>query len=169
MPLTGKQSRGADVLHLFNKLIPDVESRQLEEAVDIAHRVGSKEDNKARPVLLLFTRRLVREETWRRSKESTVFKEGGIRLAEMLPREDREARKKLWPQIEGARREGKRAHYRGPHSYIEGGQIGCVLFLRPCFCTSQHNSLKAIIRSLLVYRICYQKCPSILFPLFLFQ
>ncbi|GAA6075643.1 uncharacterized protein LOC120479220 [Tachysurus ichikawai] len=79
-------------------------------------RVGRKEDNRNRHVVVLFVRRLV--------KDSPVCREKGVRLAEMLPLEDREARKKLWPQIEQARREGKRAYYRGPHGYIEGRRIG---------------------------------------------
>ena len=41
-------------------------------------------------------------------------------LCRDAPAEDREARKSLWPQIEQARREGKRAYYRGPHGYIDG-------------------------------------------------
>ena len=98
--------------------------RQLEDAVDIVHRVGRKEGNKNRHVVILFARRLIKEEIWRRSKDSPVCKERGVRLAEMLPLEDREARKNLWPQIEQARREGKRAYYRGPHGYVEGRQIG---------------------------------------------
>ncbi|RVE68792.1 hypothetical protein OJAV_G00094970 [Oryzias javanicus] len=70
--------------------------------------------------MVLFARRLVKEEIWRRSKESSVCKERGIRFSEMMPLEEREARKKLWPQVEQARREGKRAYYRGPHAFIEG-------------------------------------------------
>ncbi|KAJ7983935.1 hypothetical protein DPEC_G00368940 [Dallia pectoralis] len=113
-----------DIIHLFAKIAPDIDMRQLEDAVDIVHRIGRKEDNKNRHVVILFARRLVREEIWRRSKDSPVCKERGVRFAEMLPLEDREARKNLWPQIEQARREGKRAYYRGPHGYIEGRRIG---------------------------------------------
>lgn len=113
-----------DVIQLFKEIAPDMEQRQLEEAIDIVHRVGRKEDNRNRHVVVLFVRRFVKEELWRRCKESPVCREKGVRLAEMLPVEDREARKKLWPQIEQARREGKRAYYRGPHGYIEGRRIG---------------------------------------------
>lgn len=113
-----------EVLQFFNKIIPDMEARQMEDAVDIVHRVGKREGNRPRAVVVLFSRRLVKEEIWRRSRDSTEYRGGGVRLAEMLPQEDREARKKLWPQIEMARREGKRAYFRGPHGYIEGRQIG---------------------------------------------
>ncbi|CAM4611535.1 unnamed protein product [Leuciscus chuanchicus] len=105
------------------EIAPDMERQQLEEAVDIVHRVGRKEDNRSRHVVVLFVRRFVKEELWRQCKDSRVCREKGVRLAEMLPREDREAREKLWPQIEQARRDGKRAYFRGPHGYIEGRRI----------------------------------------------
>lgn len=98
--------------------------RQLEEAVDVVHRVGKKENNRSRPLVVLCVRWLIKEEIWRRSKDSPVCKERGVRFAEMMPLEDKEARKKLWPQIEQACQEGKRAYYRGPHGYIEGRKIG---------------------------------------------
>lgn len=114
----------ADVIQLFSEIAPDMERRQMDEAIDIVHRVGRKEDNRSRHIVVLFIRRLVKEELWRRCKDSLVCREKGVRLAEMLPLEDREARNKLWPQIEQARRDGKRAYFRGPHGYIEGRQIG---------------------------------------------
>lgn len=114
----------SDVIQLFNKIAPDMDERQLDEAIDIVHRVGRKDDNRKRYTVVLFVRRHVKEEIWRRCKDSPVCREKGVRLAEMLPLEDREARKHLWPQIEQARREGKRAYYRGPHGYIEGRRIG---------------------------------------------
>lgn len=118
------ESTGSNVIQIFNKIAPDMEERQLDEAIDVAHRVGRKDDNRKRHIVVLFVRRHVKEELWRRCKDSPVCREKGIRLAEMLPLEDREARKQLWPQIEQARREGKRAYFRGPHAYIEGRRIG---------------------------------------------
>lgn len=87
--------------------------RQLEDAVDIVHRIGRKEDNRN-------ARRLINEEILRSRKDSPVCKERGIRFSETLPLEDREARKNLWP----ARSEGKRAYFRGPHGYVKGRKIG---------------------------------------------
>ena len=101
-----------DIIYLFAKIAPDMEKHQLEDAVDIVHRVGRKEGNKNRHVIILCARKLVKE-IWRQSKNSPVCKERGIRFAEMLPLEDREVRKKLWPQIEQAHREGKYAYCRG--------------------------------------------------------
>ena len=82
-----------DIIHLFANIAPDMEKRQLEDTIDIVHRVGRKDGDKNRQVIILFARRLVTEEIWRRSKDSPACKERNIRFAEMLPLEDREARK----------------------------------------------------------------------------
>ena len=79
----------ADTIQLFRKIAPNLDVHQLEEALDIVHRVGRKENNGSRPVVILFVRRLVKEETWCKSKDSPVCKERGVRFTEMMPREDR--------------------------------------------------------------------------------
>ncbi|KAL1282341.1 hypothetical protein QQF64_001144 [Cirrhinus molitorella] len=97
------------------------ENKELKERIRVVSenkRVGRKDDNRKRHIVVSFVRRQLKEEMWRRCKEK------GIRLAEMLPLEDREARKQLWPQIEQTRREGKQAYFRRPHGYIEGRRIG---------------------------------------------
>ena len=112
----------AQVTEILRKIAPDLES-QVKEAVDIVHRVGRKMDNKVRHVIIVFAKRWVKEEIWRRTKNSQVCKDKGIRFAEVLPREDWEDRRRLWPQIEQARRAGKLAFFRGPHGYIDGRRI----------------------------------------------
>lgn len=111
------------VTEILRKIAPDLESK-VEDAVDVVHRTGRKMDNKIRHVVILFAKRWVKEEIWRRTKNSQVCKDKGIRFAEMLPREDWEERRRLWPQIEQARRAGKLAFFRGPHGYIDGRRIG---------------------------------------------
>lgn len=83
----------ADTIQLFRKIAPNLEMRQLEEAVDVVRRVGRKENNQSRPLVVLFIRSLVKEEIWRRSKDSPVCKERGVCFAEMLPLEDRGEKK----------------------------------------------------------------------------
>ncbi|KAL0151129.1 hypothetical protein M9458_053642 [Cirrhinus mrigala] len=73
-----------NVIQLFNKIAPDMEERQLEEAIDIVHRVGRKDDNRKRHIVVLFVQRHVKEELWWRCKDSPVCREKGIRLAEMF-------------------------------------------------------------------------------------
>lgn len=111
------------VTEILRKVAPDLESK-VEDAVDIVHRVGKKMDNKIRNVIILFAKRWMKEEIWRRTKNSQVCKDKSIRFAEMLPREDWEERRRLWPQIEQARRAGKLAFFRGPRGYIDGHRIG---------------------------------------------
>lgn len=113
------------VVGIPGKIAPDMTSK-LEESVDVVHRVGKKIENKVRHIIILFALRHVKEEIWRRTKDSAVCKNGGFHFAEVLPREDWEERRRLWPQIEQARRAGKRAFFRGPHGYIEGRRIGDV-------------------------------------------
>ncbi|RXN25298.1 F-box only [Labeo rohita] len=79
-----------NVIQLFNKIAPDMEERQLEEAIDVLHRVGRKDDNRKRHIVVLFVLRHVKEELWRRCKDSPVCREKGIRLVKMLLLEDRE-------------------------------------------------------------------------------
>ncbi|CAM4618776.1 unnamed protein product [Leuciscus chuanchicus] len=75
------------VIQILSKFAPE-----MEEAVDIVHRLGRRMDNKNRNVIVLFTQRRVKDEIWRRSKNSPICKAEGVRLAEMLPREDLEGR-----------------------------------------------------------------------------
>lgn len=110
------------IIEILGKIVPDMETK-MEDAVDVVHRVGKKMDNKSRHVMILFAQRRVKEEVWRRSKGSAVCKDKGIRFAEVLPREDWEERRRLWPQIEEARKAGKLAFFRGPYGYIDGRRI----------------------------------------------
>ncbi|KAF1394767.1 hypothetical protein PFLUV_G00004570 [Perca fluviatilis] len=69
------------VIQILVMIAPDLGSK-LEEAVDIVHRVGKKIDNKIRHIIVLFSKRWVKEEIWRRTKNSSVCKEQGIRFGE---------------------------------------------------------------------------------------
>lgn len=109
------------VVEILWKIAPDLETKR-EEADDIVHRVGRKMDNEVRHVIRLFTKRWMKDEICR-TKNSQVCKEKKICFAEVLLREDWEERRRLWPQIEQARRAGKVAFFRGPHGFIEGRRI----------------------------------------------
>ena len=111
-----------EVIQLLSKTAPDL-AEKMDEAVDIVHRVGRMMENKKRQIIILFARRAVRDEIWRRTKTSPVCKEEGIRFAEDLTQEDWKARQALWPKIEKARKEGKAAGFRGPFGFIEGRRI----------------------------------------------
>ncbi|KAL0169104.1 hypothetical protein M9458_033700 [Cirrhinus mrigala] len=110
------------VIQTLGKIAPDLESK-MEEAVDIVHRLGKRMDSRNRNVIVLFAQRRVKEEIWRRTRDSPICKAERIQFAEMLLREDLEERRKMWPQIEQARRVGKKAFFRGPYGFIEGRRI----------------------------------------------
>ncbi len=110
-----------DVIQLLGKITPEF-AASMSEAVDVVHRVGRKEASRPREVIILFARRMVRDEIWKRTKTSSVCKEAGIRFAEDLTK-DRRLRRELWPRIKQARKEGKAAGFRGPFGYIDGKRI----------------------------------------------
>ncbi|ROL41603.1 hypothetical protein DPX16_22946 [Anabarilius grahami] len=110
------------VIQLLSKIAPEMNAK-MDEAVDIVHRLGSRMDNKNRNVIVLFTQRRVKDEIWRHTKASLICKTEGVRFAKMLPREDLEDRRKLWPQIDQARRAGKLAFFRCPYCFIDGRRI----------------------------------------------
>ncbi|KAK7926007.1 hypothetical protein WMY93_008317 [Mugilogobius chulae] len=112
----------AVAIKILQRVAPDI-APKLEDAVDVVHRLGKKEDGRTRQIIILFAHRRVKEEVWRKSKDSVICRDEGISFAEMLPQEDLEERRRLWPVIEQARRAGKRAFFRGPHAYIDGRRV----------------------------------------------
>lgn len=110
------------VIPILSKIVPEFAAK-MEHAVDVVHRLGKREENRTRHVIILFAQRHVKDEVWRRTKDSEICKTEGIRFAEMLPREDLEARQRLWPLVDQAKQAGKRAYFRGPHAYIEGRRV----------------------------------------------
>lgn len=113
------------VIQILCKIAPNMDMK-MGEAVDVLHRLGIKMDKKNRNVIVLFTQRRVNEEIWRRSKGSAVCKGVGSNFAEILPREDLVDRKKLWPQIDQARRAGKIGFMFKPVGFIKGGPISAT-------------------------------------------
>lgn len=110
------------MVELLGRIAPDLKEKMTEE-VDVVHRVGRMMENKQRQIIILFTRRTVRDDIWRRTKASPVCREKGIRFAEDLIQEDWRSRQALWPKIDQARKEGKAAGFKGPFGYIEGRRI----------------------------------------------
>lgn len=112
----------ADTVNLLCKVAPDLADK-MEDAVDIVHRVGRKMENSHRQVIVLFSKRNIRDDIWKRTKVSAACREAGVRFAEDLTKDDLLARQEMWPKIEQARKEGKTAGFRGPYGYINGKRI----------------------------------------------
>lgn len=111
-----------DVISLLAEIAPHLRHK-LDDIVDTVHRVGPRQKDKSRQVIIQFCMRKYRDEFWRSTKFSDICKTKGIKFTEDLSKGDREARAALWPVISEARAAGKKAYYRGPYGYIEGTRI----------------------------------------------
>lgn len=110
------------VTSLLVKISPSWAS-SINHIVDSVHRLGRPMENKTRQVIIQFTQRMHRDELWRITKDSAICKEFRIAFIEDLCKADRESRAAVWPKIQQARAEGKRAYYRGGDGYINGQKI----------------------------------------------
>lgn len=112
------------ITDLFSQISPDI-GDQLPLAVDIAHRLGprSGEDRSSRRIVVQFLSRSHRDKIWRDARTSGVLKERKIKIMEDLTQEAKDARNKLWPLVEQARKEGRRAGFRGASALIDGKKV----------------------------------------------
>ncbi|XP_016330220.1 cytoplasmic dynein 2 heavy chain 1-like [Sinocyclocheilus anshuiensis] len=108
LPEKQNENTREEVITLLSTIAPGV-PWEMEEALDMVHRIGRKEGNRTRQIIMQFSKRIYREQIWALSKGSSVCKEAGCHFAEDLNKEDREARQVLWPRIKQARAEGKAA------------------------------------------------------------
>lgn len=103
---------------------PECKNR-LYDTIDTVHRVGPKRPNgtRPRPIVIQFICRRTRD-VWKDAKTSPYLKENrDLKFAEDLSKEDRERRSKLWPIIEKARRENKKAYYVGSRGFVNGTEV----------------------------------------------
>lgn len=98
------------IIDLFGQISPDI-ANQLALTVDIVHRVGprSGQERSSRRVIVRFLSRSHRDKIWRDARTAEFLKERRIKIMEDLTQEAKESRNQLWPQVEKARKEGKRA------------------------------------------------------------
>ncbi|KAJ0063915.1 hypothetical protein NL108_013724 [Boleophthalmus pectinirostris] len=110
------------VVSLLSKIAPHWKEK-MGFILDSVHRVGPHTTNHPRQVIMQFTMRIYRDELWRVTKKQSICKDLSIRFVEDLSKEDREARKAVWPKVEQARREGHKTMCRGPYAYINGQRV----------------------------------------------
>uniref|UniRef100_A0AAV2L2R3 Uncharacterized protein n=2 Tax=Knipowitschia caucasica TaxID=637954 RepID=A0AAV2L2R3_KNICA len=112
-----------EVIIVLGKVAPGLQV-YLEDGVDIAHRLGPKRtDGSNRPVIILFALRRILDAVWKCAKGCKFLRDNKLRLTQALSPEDRLAREKLWPLVDKARKEGKRATLIGPFALIDGKKI----------------------------------------------
>ena len=113
----------AVVIDILGKVAPGLQE-YLHEGIDIVHRLGPKrKDGSHRSLIVLFALRRIRDAVWKSAKGCKFLRDNKLRLTEALSPEDRVAREKLWPLVEKARKEGKKASFLGPYALIEGKTI----------------------------------------------
>ncbi|KAL2102497.1 hypothetical protein ACEWY4_001665 [Coilia grayii] len=81
--------------------------------------IGQKKSGKTRAVIIRFTLRSTRDLVWKCAKGSVFLKVRKLKFGEDLTSKDKEARNLLWPQVEKARKEGKKAFFVGAVAMID--------------------------------------------------
>ncbi|XP_053179039.1 interferon-induced protein with tetratricopeptide repeats 5-like [Scomber japonicus] len=106
---------------LPKKMEPQNIAQQLHFSVDIVHRLGprSADRHSSRRIIVQFLSRTHRDKIWKDARTSKLLKERKIQIFEDLTPETKDARNKLWPMVEQARKEGKRAGFRGACALID--------------------------------------------------
>lgn len=91
--------------------------------IDVSHRVGRRTGDKVRPVITRFTSRSTKELVWKSAKGSEYIMSRKLRFGEDLTTKNKETRNGLWPHIEAARKEGRKAFFIGAKSIIDGKEL----------------------------------------------
>ncbi|KAL1252624.1 hypothetical protein QQF64_017317 [Cirrhinus molitorella] len=117
----GEDVRGR-VIEVCQHLLPE-DKDKLPNVIDTVHRLGRKQLNKTRGIILQFVSRFYRDAVWCAAKESTFLRENNMKISEDLSLADKERRNKLWPAVEKARKENKRAYFIGGRAFVEGIEI----------------------------------------------
>ncbi|CAL8321480.1 unnamed protein product [Merluccius merluccius] len=119
------------VLGILTRVVP-MSVERLRDTVDTVHRLGRKGDaatsnNTPRAIIIQFGMRVVRDEVWKKLKDARVCKDMHIRFKQDFSKEDREARMKLWPLVQEARKRGKRAFLKEGYALIDNRRLTSVM------------------------------------------
>lgn len=90
-----KEKEGENTRELIAELLVKISpewSPNINFIIDTVHRLGRREENRVRPIIVQFTQRTHRDMLWRKTKESAVCKELGVHFIEDLCQADRETR-----------------------------------------------------------------------------
>lgn len=122
VPETETENVKIKVTEICKGVVPEL-AEKMSEAVDVAHRLGRPMSGRARAIIILFALRWVRDFIWKSAKNSDYLKECKICFGEDLTKEEKASRALLWPYVQKARNEGKKAYYIGSKAYIAGKEI----------------------------------------------
>lgn len=124
MPEKKGENVRKDIIDLLRQVSPEI-AGQLAFSVDVVHRLGPRSDSQQfnRRIIVQFLSRAHRDKVWRDAKNAKILSDKNIKIFEDLTQDIKDARKKLWPMVEKARKEGKQAGFRGSFAYIEGHRV----------------------------------------------
>ncbi|KAJ7983480.1 hypothetical protein DPEC_G00377840 [Dallia pectoralis] len=109
------------ILDIFRQVSPGL-ADVLQSLIDVAHRLGPKLGYTRRTIIVhplsVSPRSYMAD-----ARRSEVLKQKKIRISEDLTERTKEARNKLWPLVEKARKEGRRAGFGGPNAVVDGKRI----------------------------------------------
>ncbi len=91
--------------------------------IDIVLRVGQKTEGKTRPIIMSFKERSTKELLLTASYSSKYLFSSPLQFKDVLTAGDIKTRNRLWPLIEAARKEGKKAFFIGAKALIDGKKI----------------------------------------------
>ncbi len=91
--------------------------------IDINHRVERRIEGKTHPVIIRFIFRSTKELVWKRGQGLDYLTSRKFRFGEDLTTKDKETHNRLWPHIEGALKEGKKALFIGFKVMIDGKEL----------------------------------------------
>ena len=111
-----------EVIKICQAVLPE-DKKRLPEVIDTVHHLGTKNAKGPRSVIIQFSPRIHRAAVWTAAKNSRYLRDHGLRFAEDLCQIDRENRRKLWPAVEAARKEGKAAFFVGGRGVVENKEI----------------------------------------------
>lgn len=109
------------VLEILQQVATDLPADLLDAGVDVIHRLGPPpKDAKCRSIIIRFSLKRVRDAIWQASKKCKFLILNKLSITEPIPPEDRAAREKLWPLVEQARKQGKKASFKDSFALIDG-------------------------------------------------
>lgn len=116
VPERSEEDVKAVVKDICKEILPDSERTSVTD-IDVVHRIGKlselKKNVTPRPVIIRFLSRTTRDLVWRNAKANEYLEKKRLRFKEDLTTADKEARTKLWPLVEKARKEGKASIFYG--------------------------------------------------------
>lgn len=115
-----------ETIRVLQEVLP-VAKEKIPGAVDTIHRLGPKRpgSSRSRPIIIQFAYRIHKDAIWAAVKDgdNAFLLANKMKITLDFSPEIRERRRLLWPQVDQARKDHKRAFYVGGRAFIDGVEI----------------------------------------------